>query len=148
MPDESDRGWLRPRLAALLGAPGGGSFAREDLFSSWTAFLEHLAEDATVVLVVDDAEHADEGLLDFLDHLLSSAQAPIFVLALARPELLARRPALGGRRTTVVRLDPLDDAAMAAWSTVWWPVFRRPRGRLSWPVPRGSRCSRSRRCAR
>ncbi len=66
-----------------------------------------------MVLVVDDAQHADEGMLDFLDHLLSSAQAPIFVLALARPELLARRPALGGRRTTVVHLDPLDDAAMA-----------------------------------
>ena len=35
-------------------------------------------------------------------------------VALARPELLARRPALGGRRTSVVRLDPLDDMAMAS----------------------------------
>ena len=98
----------------LLGAGAGGSFAREDLFAAWTAFLEHLAENEMVVLVLDDAQHADEGLLDFLDHLMSSAQAPIFVLALARPELLARRPALGGRRTSVVRLDPLDDVAMAS----------------------------------
>ena len=40
-------------------------------------------------------------------------RAPIFVLALARPELLARRPTLGGRRASVVHLEPLDDAAMA-----------------------------------
>jgi class 3 adenylate cyclase len=114
VPEESDRDWLRPRLAVLLGAGAGGSFAREDLFAAWTAFLEQLAENEMVVLVLDDAQHADEGLLDFLDHLMSSAQAPIFVLALARPELLARRPALGGRRTSVVRLDPLDDVAMAS----------------------------------
>jgi len=114
VPEESDRDWLRPRLAVLLGAGGGSSFARPDLFAAWTAFLEHLGADEMVVLVVDDAQHADEGLLDFLDHLLATAQAPIFVLALARPELLARRPTLGGRRTSVVRLDRLDDVAMAS----------------------------------
>ncbi len=54
------------------------------------------------------------GLLDFLDHLLGTAPRPASSSSrLARPELLARRPDLGGRRTTVVRLDPLDDAAMA-----------------------------------
>ena len=65
------------------------------------------------MLVLDDAQHADDGLLDFLDHLLATARAPDLRLALARPELLARRPALGGRRTSVVRLEPLDDVAMA-----------------------------------
>jgi tetratricopeptide (TPR) repeat protein len=65
------------------------------------------------VLVIDDAQYADDGLLDFLDHLLGSARAGIFVVALARPELLARRHDLGGRRTTVVRLEPLDDSDMA-----------------------------------
>ena len=113
VPEEADRDWLRPRLAVLLGTGGGSSFARQDLFAAWTAFLEYLgAEGEMVVLVVDDAHYADEGLLDFLDHLLATAQAPIFVLALARPELLARRPALGGRRTSVVRLDSLDEVAM------------------------------------
>ena len=112
--DRSDREWLRPRLAVLLGADGTGSFAPEDLFTAWTAFLEHLSLDGRmVVLVIDDAQHADDGMLDFVDHLLATAQAPIFVLALARPELLARRPALGGRRTSVIHLDPLDDEAMA-----------------------------------
>jgi class 3 adenylate cyclase/tetratricopeptide (TPR) repeat protein len=115
--DPADRAWLRPRVGVLVGA-GGGGFGREELFAAWTAFFEHLArgsgpdERAPVVLVIDDAHYADEGLLDFIDHLLGSASSAIFVLALARPELLARRHDLGGRRTTVIRLDPLDDAAM------------------------------------
>jgi class 3 adenylate cyclase len=114
VPDRGDREWLRPRLAALLGADGTGSFAREDLFTAWAAFLEHLArDDSAVALVIDDAQYADDGLLDFLDHLLGTVQAPIFVLALARPELLTRRPGLGARRASVVRLDPLGDLAMA-----------------------------------
>jgi class 3 adenylate cyclase/tetratricopeptide (TPR) repeat protein len=112
--DPAERDWLRPRLAVLLGGAGSGAgFEREDMFAAWTAFLEHLgAQGGTVVLVVDDAQHADDGLLDFLDHLLATARTAIFVLAMARPELLARRPELGGRRATVVRLEPLDETAM------------------------------------
>jgi class 3 adenylate cyclase/tetratricopeptide (TPR) repeat protein len=114
VPDVTEREWLRPRLAVLLGI-GGQAFAREDLFAAWTSFLETLGRDGnSVVLVLDDAQHADDGLLDFLDHLLATARAPIFVLALARPELMARRPDLGGRRTAVVRLEPLEDELMAA----------------------------------
>ena len=115
--DPTEREWLRPRLAVLVGA-GGGGFAREDLFAAWTAFFEHLAageglnDPGPVVLVIDDAQYADEGLLDFVDHLLATAQRAVFVVALARPELLTRRHDLGGRRTTVVRVDPLDDTAM------------------------------------
>jgi hypothetical protein len=113
--DAGEREWLRPRLAVLLGAGADASFAREDLFAAWTAFLEHLAVgESALVLVVDDAQYADDGLLDFLDHLLATANAPIFVVALARPELLERRPALGGRRCSVVRLEPLDEDAMAS----------------------------------
>ena len=114
VPDAGERDWLRPRLAVLLGAGTGATFAREDLFAAWTAFLEHLAAgESAVVLVVDDAQHADDGLLDFLDHLLANAQAPIFVLVLARPELLARRSTLGGRRASIVHVEPLDDEAMS-----------------------------------
>jgi class 3 adenylate cyclase/tetratricopeptide (TPR) repeat protein len=113
VPDPEERDWLRPRLSALVGAGHAGGFAREDLFAAWTAFLERIgAGEHVVVLVIDDAQHADSGLLDFLDYLTTSAHSAIFVLALARPELLARRHDLGGRRATVLRLDPLEDAAM------------------------------------
>jgi predicted NAD/FAD-binding protein len=52
-------------------------------------------------------------LLDFIDQMMATAQAGIFVVGLARPELMARRHDLGGRRKTVIRLEPLDDADMA-----------------------------------
>jgi class 3 adenylate cyclase/tetratricopeptide (TPR) repeat protein len=113
VPAAGEREWLRPRLAALLGAGLGASFVREDLFTAWTTFLERVGGDEPVVLVIDDAQYADDGLLDFVDHLLATARTGIFVLALARPELLARRHDLGGRRASVIRLDRLDDAAMA-----------------------------------
>ena len=114
VPDPEERDWLRPRLATLLRAGQGGDYTRPELFVAWTTWFERVrAGDSAVVLVIDDAQYAEDGLLDFLDHLLSTAAAGIFVLALARPELLVRRPALGGRRTSVIRLDPLDDTAMA-----------------------------------
>jgi class 3 adenylate cyclase/tetratricopeptide (TPR) repeat protein len=114
VPDVDERNWLRPRVATIVGAGRAEGFAREDLFAAWATFFERVGKgEHAVILVLDDAQYADDGLLDFLDYLLETANAGIFVLALARPELLARRPDLGGRRTTVVRLEPLDDTAMA-----------------------------------
>jgi hypothetical protein len=110
-----ERDWLRPRLTVLLGVDAAASFTRDDLFAAWTGFLEHLSDDGSaVVLVIDDAQYADDGLLDFLDHLLATTRSPMAVILLARPELLARRPDIGGRKTTVVRLEPLDAPVMAA----------------------------------
>ena len=62
-------------------------------------------------LVIEDAQYADDGLLDFLDHMMATAHAGIFVVALARPELMGRRH--DWRRTTVIRLDPLEDQDMS-----------------------------------
>ena len=113
VPDAVDRDWLRPRLASLVGAESGGSFVRDDLFAAWTTFFERVGEGQhPVVLVIDDAQHADDGLLDFVDHLLATARAGILVVALARPELLARRHDLGGRRAAAIRLERLEDDDM------------------------------------
>ncbi len=121
VPDASERTWLEPRLAALLGLDAGAPFPREELYAAWTAFFKYVglwqADEGTpqpVVLVIDDAQYADGGLLAFLEHLLAAADYPVFVLALARPELLADHPALiGNRRVTVVHLEPLTSAEMA-----------------------------------
>jgi tetratricopeptide (TPR) repeat protein len=69
------------------------------------------AEDP-VALLIEDAQHADEGFLDFVEHLITTARAGCFVVMLARPDLLQSRPQLGGRRTTALRVDPLPEAAM------------------------------------
>ncbi len=67
-----------------------------------------------VVLLVEDAQHADHGLLDFLDHLIDWARdLPIYVLVFARPELHQARPGFGaGRNRSTLTLDPLDRASM------------------------------------
>ncbi len=114
--DESDREWLEPRLAALLGHESGTAFTRDDLFLAWTTFFKYVGQTASapVVLVVDDAQHADEALVAFLEHLLAAADYPVFVLVLARPELLAGHADLAGnRRVTVVHLEALSEGEMA-----------------------------------
>jgi hypothetical protein len=70
-----------------------------------------------VVLVFEDLQWADTGLIDFIDQMLDwSASSPVFILTLARPEMEAGRdgwPA-GRRAATTLVLDPLDDGAMRA----------------------------------
>ncbi|MGH3362591.1 MAG: AAA family ATPase, partial [Nocardioides sp.] len=110
--DEDERQWLRPRVASLLGEEAG-EYAREDLFAAWGRFFERVGAGDPVVLLIDDAEHLDDGLADFLEHLVTGAGFGCFVLLLARPDLLDARPQLGGRRATPVRVDPLSDSAMA-----------------------------------
>lgn len=115
VPDAHERSWVRPRLAELVGAESTSGFEREELFAAWTTFFERVSQGSTggLALVIEDAQYADEGLLDFIDHMMVTAQAGIFVVAVARPELMGRRHDLGGRHKTVIRLEPLDDADMA-----------------------------------
>lgn len=110
VPDPREREWIRPRLAVLL-LDGHASFEQTDLFGAWLTFLRRLGDDATaLVLLIDDAQHADDGFLDFLDEALRADALPVFVLLLARPELLARRPQLAGERgVSVLNLSPLAD---------------------------------------
>ena len=118
IPDPAERVHVGVRLGRLLGVTAegdtGAPLSRQELFAGWRLFFERLAADAPVVLVIEDAEHADAGLLDFLDHLVDwTSDLPIYVLVLARPELLATRPACGtGRNRTTLTLDPLDAASM------------------------------------
>ncbi|HTU77848.1 MAG TPA: adenylate/guanylate cyclase domain-containing protein [Solirubrobacteraceae bacterium] len=114
VPDHADREFLEPRLGALLGVAEPG-LGRADLFAGWRMFLERLAEHLPVVLVFEDLQWADEGLLDFIEHLLDwSAASPIFILALARPEYTSGREGWPGARrgTTLLELEPLDDDVM------------------------------------
>jgi class 3 adenylate cyclase/tetratricopeptide (TPR) repeat protein len=115
VPDPEEREWLEPRLAHLLGLAERTAPDREDLFSAWRLFFERLAEQRPVVLVFEDLQWADNGLLDFVEYLLEwSRSHAVFVLALARAELLERRPSFGagGRNATTLSLEPLAPGAM------------------------------------
>jgi class 3 adenylate cyclase/tetratricopeptide (TPR) repeat protein len=112
--DQADRTFLAPRLGALLGVAEPG-LGREELFAGWRLWFEQLADHQPVLLVVEDLQWADAGLLDFLEQLLDwSADSAIFVLTLTRPELLHRRPTWGSARgnATTVTLDRLPDPVM------------------------------------
>jgi tetratricopeptide (TPR) repeat protein len=66
-------------------------------------------------MVFEDHHFADSGLLDFVDHLLEwSRNVPIYVLTLARPELLEKRPdwGVGKRAFNSLYLEPLSPTAM------------------------------------
>jgi class 3 adenylate cyclase/tetratricopeptide (TPR) repeat protein len=113
--DPDERSWLEPRLAHLLGLAERTAPDREDLFSAWRLFFERLADAGPVVLVFEDLQWADAGLLDFVEYLLEwSRNHPLYVVALARPELLERRPTFGavGRNATTLSLEPLSARAM------------------------------------
>jgi class 3 adenylate cyclase len=116
--DPGERAYLGARLGRLLGVAlagdDGAVLPREELFAGWRLFFERLAAKSPVVLLVEDAQYADTGLLDFLDHLIDWVRdVPVFVLVFARPELGHGRPGLGaGRNRSTLTLDPLDPASM------------------------------------
>jgi len=109
--DAADREFISPRLGQLLGLPSPQVLAREELFSGWRLFFERLAEYLPVVMVVEDLQWADAGMVDFLDHLLEwSGDHAIFLLVLSRPEGTERRGlGLSRRSVTTLPLDPLSD---------------------------------------
>ncbi|HEX5579502.1 MAG TPA: adenylate/guanylate cyclase domain-containing protein, partial [Candidatus Limnocylindria bacterium] len=116
MDDPEERRFVEPRLAGLLGLAELPSDGREELFAAWRTLFERIAAQAPTVLVFVDLHWADQGLLDFVEDLLAWARtSPIFVVALARAELLERRPDWGSgvRSVTRINLEPLTPTEMA-----------------------------------
>ena len=112
---QDDRRWLEPRLAALLGLESAPTGDREELFAAFRTFFHHISALGTTVLVFEDMHWADAGLLDFVTELVErSPRHPIFVVTLARPELLEARQGFGsGRNSISLHLAPLTDESMA-----------------------------------
>jgi class 3 adenylate cyclase/tetratricopeptide (TPR) repeat protein len=115
--DSEERAFVEPRLASLLGLAEREARDQQELFAAWRLFFERLAETNPTVLVFEDMQWADASLLDFVEYLLDwSRNHPLFVVTLARPELLERRPTWGaGQRSfTSLYLEPLPEGAMKA----------------------------------
>ncbi len=100
---------IEARLAGLLGL-STEPVAREDGFWAVRRLLEHAAEAAPLVLVLDDIHWAEPTLLDLIEHLADwSRGAPIMLVCTARPELLDTRPNWGGGKPNAssTLLEPL-----------------------------------------
>jgi class 3 adenylate cyclase len=75
-------------LRDLNGLVSGVAGSVEENFWALRRFVEVLAADQPVLLVLDDIQWADTLLVDFIEHLVEWVQeVPVLVLALARPEL-------------------------------------------------------------
>jgi class 3 adenylate cyclase/tetratricopeptide (TPR) repeat protein len=112
--EESECRWIAGHLRPLVGLPADGEAGdrREEAFAAWRRFFEALAEQRPLVLVFEDIHWADEGLLDFIDHLVEwTTDVPLMAVCTARPELLDRRPGWGGgkRNAATISLSSLAD---------------------------------------
>ena len=119
-PDDAQQ--VASHLASVMSLRSGTQAPdRETLFLSVRRFVEALAGRQPTLLVLEDVHRADSGMLDLLEDLAALLRdSPVLLLAIARPELLAERPAWGGGlpRLTTVSLEPLsaDDTRSLAVS--------------------------------
>jgi class 3 adenylate cyclase/tetratricopeptide (TPR) repeat protein len=95
----------------LSGALGAGEPASaEDTAWATRKFLEHLARERPVVVLIDDLHWAEPLLLDLVEHLADwTRDAALLLVCVARPELLEIRPGWGGGKmnATSILLEPL-----------------------------------------
>jgi class 3 adenylate cyclase/tetratricopeptide (TPR) repeat protein len=117
--DEPEAEWVERHLGTLVGIESEQELLgdrRSEAFAAWRRFFEGIAEERPLVLVFEDLHWADEGLLEFIDHLIDwAAGVPILVVCTARPELLARRGSWGGGKpnAATLSLSSLDDEQTA-----------------------------------
>ncbi|HEX8560234.1 MAG TPA: protein kinase, partial [Pyrinomonadaceae bacterium] len=91
-----------PHLAGIL---QDAKQVRGRAFHYAAEFFRRAARASPVLIFLDDLHWADDGSLDFVDHLAREcAASPLLVLCFARPELLERRPAWGEGQQTHARL--------------------------------------------
>ena len=116
--DPSERARIEPAVRALLGLDTVGWSVSEtgELYAAWRALFERIAEQGPVVLVFEDLQWADDGIVGFIGHLLEwSRNQPILIVTLARPEFLDVRPTWGAglRSFASLHLEPLPEGAIA-----------------------------------
>jgi class 3 adenylate cyclase/tetratricopeptide (TPR) repeat protein len=117
IPDENEAGWVEARTRALVGLESASEeHSRLESFAAWRRFFEGLAALRPVVLVFEDVHWADEGLLEFIDHLTAWASGALLILCTARPAIFERHAGWGRAHanSTVVTLTPLPDGDTAA----------------------------------
>jgi class 3 adenylate cyclase/tetratricopeptide (TPR) repeat protein len=109
---EMDAEEVGAHLAILLGLSDEGAPDKQLLFFSARRFVEAAARTRATALVFEDIHWAEPALLELLETLATRlTDVPVFLITLARPDLLDAQPTWGGglARYTAVHLEPLDD---------------------------------------
>jgi class 3 adenylate cyclase/tetratricopeptide (TPR) repeat protein len=121
IPEPAEAAWVMSHMRLLVGLPGdahGGGDRRSGDLAAWRRFFEGVATPLPLVIVFEDIHWADEGLLEFIDHLAAqSTGVPLMIVCTARPLLFERHPgwcARGQPNTVRLPLEPLADDETAA----------------------------------
>jgi class 3 adenylate cyclase len=103
---QDDGALVSERVAQAIGLAGGAASAQEIAWA-FRRLFQTLAERRPLVLLVDDLQWAEPTLLDLVTDLEQlSEDAPILLLALARPEFLEA----GRGWEPIIRLEPLGES--------------------------------------
>jgi class 3 adenylate cyclase len=89
--------------------------ARDRFQDAWVQFLEEIAVERPLVMLIEDVHWAEDLLLDLLERLVADTRGPVLVVTTARPEFLEGRPGWGTRvasRTMALEALSTDDAAL------------------------------------
>ena len=92
-----------PFIAGIVGDP---KQIRDRAFHSAAQYFKAIAAIDPVMVQLEDLHWADEGSLDFVNHLAQSCRdSPILIVCAARPALLERRPLWGSGQGNHERID-------------------------------------------
>jgi class 3 adenylate cyclase/tetratricopeptide (TPR) repeat protein len=105
--------WPLVEMLVLIGVPPETviSSTPEETRVAFRRLLERRAAERTQLVVVDDLQWAEPVFVDLVEHVADlSRNAPIFLLCIARTELLDARPDWAGGKlnATSLHLEPLD----------------------------------------
>lgn len=84
---------------------------RTNIAEAWRRYLTALAREQPLIIAVEDVHWADPVLVFMLYHVTSSGDAPLLVVATARPEFAGSPLIRAGENMVHVELQPLDDDA-------------------------------------
>ena len=115
LPPDDDAHSIAETIAHLTGLKETTGVVAEGFWAVRRLFAT-LAAERPLVVLLDDAHWAEATLLELIENLARHSESvPIVLLCASRPELLERLPewghSAGAGPSTVVRLEPLDDAA-------------------------------------
>ncbi len=111
IPSDPSAAEVASRVAAVVGGAAGLSATAEEIGWAVRRFLEGLARERPVIVVLDDIHWAEPTFLELLDQLTDwSRDAPILVVCMARHDLLEASPGWGGGKlhATTAALEPLN----------------------------------------
>jgi class 3 adenylate cyclase/tetratricopeptide (TPR) repeat protein len=109
--DEPEADRVASIIGTLLGIADGPP-APDEMFWAIRKTFEALARRRPLILVLDDIHWGESTFLDLVEHIADwTRDAPILLIAMARPELLEKRPTWsGGKRwVTTMQLEPLSE---------------------------------------